>query len=99
MISSGLNRPDIGRFVGQLKEYLEFQKRLGRVFLPRPTKEGKKFGDLKPASQFNYNSLTALSEGIIRCQKCPLFQTRRQAVPGQGASGAPFDVYRRRPGV
>ena len=32
----GLNQPHLGRFVGQLKEYLEFQKNLGRPFLPGP---------------------------------------------------------------
>ena len=85
MISSGLNRPPVGGFVGQLKEYLEFQKSLGRSFLPRPLQYSKPPGVFGQGPRPNYDSLPFLSEAIIRCRRCPLSETRRQALPGQGS--------------
>ena len=88
MIPSGLNRPRIGRFAGQLKEYLEFQKNLGRSFLPRPLKVQKPPGGIGHGPRSTYDSLPVLAEAIIRCRRCALSENSRQAVPGQGAAGA-----------
>lgn len=87
MIPSGLNQPRTGLFAGQLKEYLEFQKNLGRSFLPRPLNVQKPPGGLGHGPRSTYDSLAVLSEAIIRCRRCALSETRRQAVPGQGAAG------------
>lgn len=89
MNSIGLNRPPIGGFAGQLKEYLEFQKSLGRSFLPRPLQVPKPPGFFgRGVPRPTYDSLPVLFEAIIRCCRCPLSETRRQALPGQGASKA-----------
>lgn len=86
MISLGPDQPpNNGRFVGQLKEFLEFQKNLGRSFLPRPLKFQKDMEILGDRPRSAYDSLPDLNEAIIRCRHCPLSETSRQALPGQGA--------------
>ena len=80
--------PNGGRFVGQVIEFLEFQKNLGRSFLPRPLKFQKDMEISGDRPRSTYESLPDLNMAIIGCRQCSLSETRRQALPGQGASKA-----------
>lgn len=79
----GPDQADLGRLVGQLKEFLEFQKDWGRHFLLKSIKNREATVLTGNALQ-TFESCTALSRAIMECQNCPLARNRRQAVPGQG---------------
>jgi DNA polymerase len=84
---SGPDQARVGRFIGQIKESLEFQKDWGRRFFFRPVKNQEAAflpGD-HPGSKVS--GLT-LAQAIVECKKCPLFRNRRQPVPGQGPEKA-----------
>ena len=80
----GLDQASLGRFVGQLKESLEFQKDWGRHFFPKSEKKQKP-AVLRGSPHRQYESCADLSRAIIECQNCHLARKRRQAVPGQGS--------------
>ena len=79
----GPDQATFGRFVGQLKEFLEFQKDWGRQFFPKSLKN-QEAAVLKESPHRPYESCAALSRAIVECQNCLLARNRRQAVPGQG---------------
>jgi uracil-DNA glycosylase len=77
----------VGRFVGQIKEFLEFQREGGRRFFPKPDRfRGP--SALRGNLPRPYESCEALSSAIVVCQHCRLVRGRRQAVPGQGPSNS-----------
>jgi uracil-DNA glycosylase len=76
----------IRKVVGRLKEHLEFQKELGRRFLPCPEKI------------IGVHFLPALSKAIIECRKCVLAKVRLRAVPGQGPAEARLMLIGGNPG-
>jgi uracil-DNA glycosylase len=79
----GPDQANLGRLVGQLKEYLEFQKGWGRQFLLKSAvnREAAVHTGRTPRT---YESCPDLSLAIRECQNCLLARNRRQAVPGQG---------------
>ncbi len=79
----GPDQANLGRFVGQLKEYFEFQKSRGRQFFPKSEKN-QEASILRADTHGQYESCAALSRAIVECQNCLLARNRRQAVPGQG---------------
>jgi uracil-DNA glycosylase family 4 len=99
MSYSGLNRPGIGRFAGQLKEYLEFQKILGRRFIVRPGSSLPFREEKEEGAAGCYESLPALNEAFPRCRNCALSRTRHRVVAGQGALKARLMLVGEAPGV
>jgi len=81
---AGSDQANIGQFVEQLKEFLEFQKDRGRPFLPW-SKKNRETSESSNRHPGPIESLQALSRVILGCQKCRLFRHRRQAVPGEGS--------------
>jgi uracil-DNA glycosylase len=84
----GPDQTDIGLLVGQVQEFLELQKDLGRKFLSWSKKNPKSSEPLGYHPGTHFDSLSALSQALIQCRGCPLYKERRQPVPGQGASRA-----------
>lgn len=83
----GPDQANLGRFVGQLKEFFEFQKNRGRHFFPKSEKN-QEASILNADTQGRYESYAALSQAVVECQNCPLARNRKQAVPGQGPQNA-----------
>jgi uracil-DNA glycosylase family 4 len=79
----GPDQASVGHFVGQIKEFFEFQKEWGRRFFPKPDKFQEPLA-LRGSLPRPYESCEALSRAIMVCQHCRLVRGRRQAVPGQG---------------
>lgn len=96
MMSHSPDQSDLGGLVGQLKEFLEFQKNLGWSYLPWSPKNPE---NRETVPVVIHDSLTALSKAIKECRNCPLVRERRQAVPGQGASKARLMFVGEAPGV
>ncbi len=114
MSHSGLYRPDIGRVAGQLKEYLEFQKILGRRFIAQPKFSGpggnpRYYVEIIPSLREKkeegaggvgcYETLPALNEAVTRCRNCTLAKTRHRVVNGQGALKARLMFVWEAPGL
>jgi len=78
----------IGPLPGQVKEILELQKDLGRKFLPWSKKTPAAPEALNYIPGTLFDSLSALSQAVSQCRRCTLYNGRRQAVPGRGASRA-----------
>jgi len=86
-MTPGPDQANLGLFIGQLKETLEFQKDWGRQYFPKS--EGcQATSILTEGPQVPYGSLAILSESILKCSKCRLAQNRRQAVPGEGSQNS-----------
>lgn len=68
-----------------IKEYVEWQSDLGQRYFPRrrPSPEKKGEGET-PLAGSPFSSLEALARVVRSCRRCPLHQTRKQAVPGEG---------------
>jgi uracil-DNA glycosylase len=71
------------RFIGQIKEFFEFQKEWGRSFFPKAgVKPEPPAREEDPGLQHAFSG--DLSDLIKKCQNCRLARNRRQAVPGFG---------------
>lgn len=99
MVYHGPDPSAVDRVVGQVKDFLEFQKGLGRTFLPRPLSSQRAPEALDRSPQGSYRSLSVLSQALIECRRCSLFKTRRLPVAGQGASNARLMLIGRGPGI
>ncbi len=86
-MSQSPDQANLGLFIGQLREFLEFQKTWGRQYFFKSEKTQAPSSVMgKPQGPFE--SCSALSQAIIDCQICRLSRSRRQAVPGNGAQNS-----------
>lgn len=99
MVSHGPDPTAVDRVVGQVKDFLESQKGLGRTFLPRPHSSQRMSEALDRSPQGAYASLSVLSQALMDCRRCPLFKTRRQPVAGQGGPKARLMLIGGVPGI
>ena len=93
----GPDEANLGRFVGQLREYFEFQKERGRQLFPK-SKRNHDVSFLRADIRGPYETRAALSRAIVECQNCLLARNRRQSVPGQGPQNAPLMFIGEGPG-
>ncbi|MEW6188339.1 MAG: uracil-DNA glycosylase [Thermodesulfobacteriota bacterium] len=77
-----------GFVLDPLREFFEYQKEQGRVFLPTTSKSilNRRIREEVEPPFGSYDTLPELERDIARCQRCRLFQKRRNTVPGQGPS-------------
>lgn len=76
---------NVAKFLVNLEERLQFFSQLGiDFFFSSPRSET--------------SSLISLREKILKCQKCPLFRERRNAVPGEGNEEAELMFVGEAPG-
>lgn len=86
------------KIIGQLKEYLEFQKNLGCPYLPWPEKNEDLLAKLIRRPVRHFDSLTVLSRAVTQCRECSLSKNRHQAVPGEGSVKTPLMFVGEGPG-
>jgi len=68
----------VDKLLSNLEERMKFFSQLGIEYLSSPPASG-------PCSSVSKKpSFLSLKENILHCQKCPLFQERENAVPGEG---------------
>lgn len=68
----------VDKLLSNLEERIKFFSQLGVEYLSPPPASG-------PCSSVSKkSSFLSLKENILHCQKCPLFQERENAVPGEG---------------
>lgn len=84
MTRPGPEGSGLSRLAGEVKEYLELQKELGRKFLLWPPKKPMTLKPLGHRSKGPFESLAALAQAVRECSECPLSANRSQAVPGRG---------------
>lgn len=77
------------KIIFELKEHLSFFSELGADFIFSP----KDISRLSPRQE-----ISSLEQEVLRCQKCGLHKTRKQAVPGEGSIQAELMFVGEAPG-
>jgi DNA polymerase len=75
---------EAGRIAGEVKEFLQLQKDLGRQFILRSRNKPLMQEPFVKLAEASRNSLSALYQAVAQCRKCPLHENRNQALSGQG---------------
>lgn len=76
------------KILGDLEEKLNFMSQLGIKYFIKPIL----------SEQPEYTGYDALEQDILNCRKCPLFRSRKYAVPGEGNLNADLMFVGEAPG-